>query len=193
MKKSSKKSSKNSEVDKYIHEKYLISSGRATLIHSAERNGVTTSFYKCGLEAKQLTRVEAPEAFFWYRCMSKDQFDNLRKKDKIVFTDGGYGGIATNFNYCNGYLTNNQGSHIVEFIPSIDNLKEEEKWNLYSIFKQRMKESRLPFVDPKAEGDGGTFGLGFGCNNGRYGEIFNELLLTSEFTYRLVKFKLISD
>jgi hypothetical protein len=97
--------------------------------------------------AKQKGGTDAANSAYWYRTMNQDEFNKLKKTGEIPQT-GAYGGIATNRDYANKYLTNNSdGTHTVEFhVPPNGRLKDlmdsEGKINI------------------KPEGNGGTYGLG---------------------------------
>jgi hypothetical protein len=116
--------------------------------------------------AAQEDAREAKDATHWYRAMTEPEFLQLRKDDQVAESDS-FGGIATNRAYPRTYVTNTgSATHLVEFnVPG-----------LFDLFRENG-------IDIKAEGGGGTFGLGSkGTQNKRAGgekvsasDLFNEL------------------
>jgi hypothetical protein len=94
-------------------------------------------------DAAQDEALEAKAAKHWYRAMNEEEFDQMRKNDALAESDS-FGGIATNRAYPRSYMTNlGLATHLVEFlVPGV-----------FDAF-------RANHIDIKAEGGGGTFGLG---------------------------------
>lgn len=131
-------------------------------------------FFNSTVEVAQEGRMEAPEAKYWYRAMTVEEYAHLCKENQIL-QGHSYGGIATNAGYVKKYMGNNaSNTHLIEFQPF--------EINVYKKFT-----SLRPKADMKAEGDGGTFGLGLtGQNSGKCGELFNEWLSEDKINWRLV-------
>jgi len=174
---------------RYQHEINLIKSKKLEFDHFSPKEKVL--FFTANFIGEK-GRSEAQEAYYWYRVMERKDYIGLKNMNRLSAVANGYCGIATNFTYVDKeYLTNHsQGTHLVEFIPSYPHLTAGKRWTLYNAFKEYANKKEMTFEEPKAEGNGGTFGLGPGNNNGLYGECFNELLDKCEITIRLVKCRL---
>src|SRR6185312_675245 len=96
--------------------------------------------------AQQEDALEASEAACWYRTMSKEDFSSLLERREVP-QKSDYWGIATNREYAKGYLTNTSpASCLVEFDTG-------GAGRLFQLFQENG-------IQIKAEGGGGTFGLG---------------------------------
>jgi hypothetical protein len=120
--------------------------------------------------AEQEGRTLAEDSNYWYRTMGQGEFDQLKKKGEMPPNDS-FGGIATNRRYpTDKYMGNDKdGKYTVEFkSPGL---------------AQKMKEEGK--IEPKGEGDGGTFGLGEkGTNPPTSGgkDLRNSLDIFNEYT-----------
>jgi hypothetical protein len=133
----------------------------------------------------QKNGIEIEQAIFWYRALSEDEYQMLEEKNRLFFADNpcvksGYGGIATNYNYVSSPRTyfgkKHSATHVIEF-------KTPTAGFLYNEF-------RAQGIPLKAEGDGGTYGLGeTGSKNGMAGILFNKLLAQKIITWRVIAVK----
>ena len=125
----------------------------------------------------------ANDARYWYRSMPPDQFKYLKKNDKLKFD--AYGGIATNRTYSRKpefFGNDKPATHLLEF----DTFKgvQGKGVDLYDEFRTQNG------WEPKAEGDGGTYGLGStGHGAGAAGDMFNAWLESGLITWRLIDLK----
>lgn len=91
-------------------------------------------------------RMEAQHAQYWYRAMDMDEYNQIKRSGYFPELDN-YGGIATNFDYARSYITNDSAACVVV---------EFDTFETGGLFR-RMEGMD---VKVKAEGDGGTYGLG---------------------------------
>ncbi|EHE0026422.1 TPA: hypothetical protein PMK43_003542 [Vibrio cholerae] len=144
-----------------------------------EKHDRYEAVYICQREGMDIDR-----ATFWYRAMPEDEYQMLEEKNRLFFADHplkkGYGGIATNYNYVSsqrGYFSRRSpATHVIEF-------KTPGPGFLY-------REFSFKGIPLKAEGDGGTYGLGVtGSQNGIAGIMFNKFLAQRVITWRVVALK----
>jgi hypothetical protein len=134
---------------------------------------------------------DATEARYWYRAMTKEEFDylvrneilNINYEDVIddnKIKDKRYIGIATNFTYASGYMGNEKKhTHLIEF-------DVDDSLSLHEEIQKMKPRGQNPSL-PKAEGGGGTYGLGMkGHYNGEAGKCFNGLLANGKISWRIV-------
>lgn len=137
---------------------------------------------------------------YLYRCMSEDEFKAFCGSNKLSpVDDKGYGGMANNRNYAKKYLTNEGGSHVLEFILPVNmpvsslmdlayNSLDEAK-KLESSVKK--KASHVNRQQPKLENGGVSIGLGpSGQYEGHIGKIVNEMLANRTIEWRVVDFRM---
>lgn len=134
-------------------------------------------------------RHDATTTRHWYRAMTKEEFDylklngvlNLLFEDESGEDDPSYIGIATNAEYVAEYMGYAKSqTHLVEFEVTGDK-------TFHEIVLEMADERNLPHHLPKAEGNGGTYGLGTkGHYQGAAGDLFNDLLAFRKITWRLV-------
>lgn len=146
----------------------LIGSNIKSIVQLRSADGV-------GQEGEKL----AKDAVFWYRAMSHADFKYLRKNDEF-FPGDSYGGIATNAKYVKGYMSN-EGTHT--HLVEVNTYTKK----FYEYLKDWAARERRTFEDCKAEGDGGTFGLGAtGHYKGDAGVQFNYFMQHEGPSWRLV-------
>lgn len=97
-------------------------------------------------EAGQEGRMVAADARYWYRAVTMDEYQDLRQTGEFAQSES-YGGIATNRSYAKQYLTDQSTSVI---IAEFDTLQAGKVYQLFT----------ANGIQIKAEGDGGTYGLG---------------------------------
>jgi hypothetical protein len=143
-------------------------------------------FFKAEL-INQANYMEYEHAYYWYRCMSREDYLYLVNHREVNLKRAkDYGGIAPNFEYVSKYFKKSGGSHIVEFKMNISG-----KAFLESVheLEENKKGKKITKQAPKAEG-GGSIGLGTaGTYAGTAGELFNSMLQTREIDWRLVHFR----
>ncbi|MGF2039752.1 MAG: DUF4157 domain-containing protein [Nostoc sp. CmiVER01] len=161
--------------------KRIISAHHLTCKHFSQTDQVV--YYEA--EAKQEGECEVAQAQYWYRAMTFEEFSRLKSDDWLP-RGPSFQGVATNKRYSRGYITNaSEYCVLVEFyIPPPGTLKTA----LTDALGQKKENSAF-----KAEGDGGTYGLG--QTGGSYGppeqpleqrganEVFNDLF---DSRYRVV-------
>lgn len=163
----------------FEEEKRLLCENKLCVDRLDSNNNVHRIFLKSSKVPKVSGRLEAAEAKYWYRGMNRDQFKYLLLHHQVYVGDS-YCGIATNAAYAQGYLTNKiECGYVVEF--------DTYDVNFFNRLGTRAKTNNRVIQDPKAEGDGGTFGLGpTGHYKGDAGVCFNELLTDGTISWRLV-------
>ena len=151
-----------------------------------ERHSKTDVFFKAEL-IHQENYKEYKDAYYWYRCMSREDYIYIVTNSEVVINRAkDYGGIAPNFEYAETYFTKSGGSHIIEFKM---NMNGEDFLEAVYELEAAKKGKKASKQDPKAEG-GGSIGLGpAGTYAGTAGELFNKKLKNREFTWRLVNFR----
>jgi len=126
---------------------------------------------------------------FYYRHMTKEQYDYLRLTNQINMVDqNAYVAITNKWSYCNKYFSGIKRNghlvtHIVEFhmldgIDLVDRFQE--------IGKQQLGLNK---IQPKVEDGAFSWGLGPQSRSGLLGEEFNRLLLEQKITWRLVNYR----
>jgi hypothetical protein len=162
------------------------------LVYDHHATQLPVAVLKANSEAKQTGPMEATKARYWYRAMTKEEFDYLVKNDVLNINyedaveegvkeeDNRYIGIATNSKYASAYMGNRKKhTHLIEF-------DVDETLNLHDEI-QKMKPKGENVSNPKPEGDGGTYGLGVkGHYKGKAGECFNRLLRNDQINWRIV-------
>jgi hypothetical protein len=137
---------------------------------------------------RQIEYKEFSDAWYWYRCMSREDFLYLVNHNQVkIDRPKDYGGIAPNFDYVvTNYFKKGGGSHIVEFKMNVNGRDFCEA--AFELEKKK-KGKKAAKQTPKAEG-GGSIGLGpAGTYAGTAGELFNSQLQSREITWRLVNFR----
>jgi hypothetical protein len=162
-------------------------------VHDHHATQLPVVVLKAKSVSKQTGYMDATKARYWYRAMTKEEFDYLVNNFRLninyedVVEEGGvaekdnrYIGIATNSTYASEYMGNlKKHTHLIEFeVQAPLNLHDE-------IQKTKLKGENVSL--PKPEGNGGTYGLGMkGQYQGRAGECFNGLLKKDQIYWRIV-------
>jgi hypothetical protein len=151
-----------------------------------ERHNKNDVFFKAEL-IHQESYKEHEDAYYWYRCMSREDYLYIVNHSEVVITrPKDYGGIAPNFEYVTGYFKKSGGSHIVEFKM---NMNGKAFLEAVHESEENKKGKKVTKQAPKAEG-GGSIGLGpAGTYAGTAGELFNSMLKNREITWRLINFR----
>jgi hypothetical protein len=167
------------------HERNLVVAGKLYWHRHTEE----MVFFKARM-INQIERTNHKEAKYWYRCMTREDFEYLIKNNKVnVDGENNYGGIAPCFSYCSDtrYFGNDKaGDHIIEFkLPGNGQDFIDQVWEVAARGKKKFKGA-----DPKSESGCISIGLGpKGFYAGTAGVIFNKMLDSREIEWRLVNFR----